>query len=136
MTPRKLIRMLREIRKRKYPRSPSVRLSKLTEGQLFRYNAAKEFVKLLGKECTEVLNQKITYRLHRVNHKLGLFSYTEVEDGEDFGRIVVKVTDAGKAYIDSKYVLPHAMKRALRNFQLPERIKTTKSENRWKGSHS
>jgi hypothetical protein len=102
-----------------------------------RYLMVKEHVKLWGMEISRKLDQRVRFRLQKANHRLGLYNYIESVDGRDHCRVILKI-HRGQVVIHESYMLPRALKRALKGLSLSfmERLKMTKAENTWKGCKS
>lgn len=118
------------------PKTRAKRTGKLdTPERIERYELVKNYVKQLGKRCSEELDMKVTFRLYRANHNTGRYEYDEAEEGDAKGRVTIAVRN-GQPQIISSFVFQHVVRHALRNLNQSERIKMTKSENTWKGAHS
>lgn len=77
---------------------------------------------------------RVTFRFHKANYELGEYIYTEVVNGVECGRVKIGLGSDGEPKILMHWVIPR--KDLFKNLNLTERIKVTKSENRWKGIKS
>ena len=99
------------------------------------YEIAKAFVRKEALDASRKVGYRVTFRLHKAHHARSRYEYDESADGEDQGRVTVVVRNKRASIIHS-FVFERVVRKALRNLHATERIKKTKSENKWKGVYS
>lgn len=84
------------------------------------------------------LNHSDTYRVwyvfHSADYDSGRYTYTEIDNGTEVGRVVIAAGSNGKPKVVHEFHIPR--KELHKDLHTSQKTKVKKSETRWKGAHS